>query len=191
MIEKRSVGVFIAAGLVLAGCGGAGGSPSASGSSSPGGSYVEYSACMRSHGIPTFPDPDPAHPDAVVGKESAQQLGVGRSTYQSAKQACQHLIPLTSGDTPEQQQELQCAEGGNCPQAVVQQWMSGLRTLARCLRTHGQPNWPDPILTSLAGHAPAPHFPYEEAGIDHHSTTVLNEVQQCAHITGFQGLPLP
>ncbi len=145
---------------------------------------------MRQHGIPNFPDPDPDHPDAVVGKESARQLGVSPSTYRSATQACQQLIPNT-GDTAEQQQELQCAQTGNCSQTVVQHWMSGLRTLAGCLRTHGEPTWPDPVITSLAGHAPAPHFPYDQAGIDHHSSQVLAEVSQCISLTGFQGLPLP
>ena len=101
------------------------------------------------------------------------------------------LIPPASGDTAEQQQELQCAESSTCSQTVVQQWMSGLRTLADCLRTHGEPNWPDPIITSLAGHPPAPHFPYQQAGIDHHSDKVQNEVQECIELTGFEGLPLP
>jgi hypothetical protein len=174
--------------LMVAACGGSD-SPPASGSSTSG-SYVAYAACMRAHDIPNFPDPAPSHPDAIVGKESAQQLGVSTSTYGSARQACIHLVPNT-GDTPEQQQELQCAMGGGCSQAVVQQWMSGLRTLAQCLRTHGEPNWPDPIITSLAGHPPAPHFPYEESGVDHHSTQVQAKVQQCIRITGFEGLPLP
>jgi hypothetical protein len=80
---------------------------------------------------------------------------------------------------------------GDCSQATVQRWMSGLRTLARCLRSHGIPNWPDPIITSLAGHPPAPHFPYEESGIDHHSPEVLAKVQDCIRLTGFEGLPLP
>jgi len=101
------------------------------------------------------------------------------------------LIPPASGDTAEQQQELQCAESSTCSQTVVQQWMSGLRTLADCLRTHSEPNWPDPIITSLAGHPPAPHFPYQQAGIDHHSDKVQNEVQECIELTGFEGLPLP
>jgi hypothetical protein len=100
-----------------------------------------------------------------------------------------HLVPQAGGDTAEQQQELQCAD--TCSQAVVQKWMSGLRTLAGCLRTHGEPTWPDPIITSLAGHPPAPHFPYEQAGIDHHADKVLNEVKACIRLTGFEGLPLP
>ena len=79
----------------------------------------------------------------------------------------------------------------NCSQAVVQQWMSGLRTLAQCLRSHGEPNWPDPVISSLGGHQAGPHFLYAQAGIDHHSSQVLADVQTCIDLTGFQGLPLP
>jgi hypothetical protein len=79
----------------------------------------------------------------------------------------------------------------NCSQAVVQKWMSGLRTLAQCLRSHGEPNWPDPIISSQGGHQAGPHFPYDQAGIDHHSSQVLAKVQECIDLTGFQGLPLP
>jgi hypothetical protein len=148
---------------------------------------VTYSACVRSHGVPNFPDPTSS---AAVVKADAAQLGVSDTQLQAAQQACRTLIPPT-GDTAEQQQETQCAETGNCPPAVIQQWMSGLRTLAQCLRTHGEPNWPDPTITSLAGHPPSPHFAYEQAGIDHHSPQVLQAVDQCIQVTGFQGLPLP
>jgi hypothetical protein len=167
---------------------GSGGAPHAAGSSSSP-SAVAYSACMRSHGVRNFPDPDPGSGGAIP-KADPQRLGVSTSQLRAAQQVCQHLIP-NAGDTAEQQQELQCAQSGNCSQAVVQQWMSGLRTLARCLRNHGEPNWPDPIITSLGGHPPAPHFPYDQAGIDHHSDKVWNEVHECVQITGFQGLPLP
>ena len=184
----RVAPALVVVGLLVAAC--SGGSPRAGGSTSSG-SYVAYSACMRAHNIPDFPDPDPAHPEAVVGKESAQQLGVSTSTYESARRACVQLLPLAGGDTAEQQQELQCVDSGTCSQTVVQQWMSGLRTLASCLRAHGEPNWPDPIITSLAGHPPAPHFPYQQAGIDHHSDKVMNEVQECIRLTSFEGLPLP
>jgi hypothetical protein len=198
----RVAALIVAAILVLAACSGdSSGGPGVASVSSPGGSAasspsaggssaqsaVAYSACMRNHGVRNFPDPQRS---GQIPKGSAQELGVSTSLYRAAQRACQHLIPNT-GDTVEQQQELQCAQTGNCPQAVVQQWMSGLRKLAQCLRTHGEPNWPDPIITSLAGHAPAPHFPYEQAGIDHHSGKVLNEVQRCVQITGFRGLPMP
>jgi hypothetical protein len=61
--SARTAAAIIAAGLALlaAACGGgsqagSGGSPTAAGSSnSP--SAVAYSACMRSHGVPNYPDP--------------------------------------------------------------------------------------------------------------------------------------
>jgi hypothetical protein len=164
---------------------GSGGSPSAGGSTSP--SAVAYSACMRSHGVPNFPDPTSS--DAVV-KADPQQLGVSSAQLQAAQQACQQLIPNT-GSTAEQQQELQCVTAGDCSQAVVQRWMSGLRTLAQCLRTHGEPNWPDPIISSQGRNQGLPHFRYEQAGIDHHSSQVLAKVDECVRLTGFEGLPLP
>lgn len=197
MIMMRVRSLIAAAAVVLvlpaAACTGGPASPGAGSSDQPTstGSYVAYSVCMRSHAIPNFPDPDPRHPEAVVGKESAQQLGVSTAVYDAAHQACAHLIPLPGGESLAQQQETQCAEAGDCSQAVLQQWMSGLRTLAQCLRTHGEPNWPDPVIRSVGGHPPSPHFPYDQAGIDHHSQHVLTEVQSCIRLTGFDGLPLP
>jgi hypothetical protein len=161
---------------------GSGGAPNAGGSSSSP-SAVAYSACMRSHRVPNFPDPTT---NGQVPKADPQQLGVSTSQLQAAQRACQHLIPGT-GETAEQQQETQCAMAGDCSQAVVQQWMSGLRTLAQCLRSHGEPNWPDPIINSRG----LPHYPYEEAGIDHHSSQVLAKVDECIRLTAFEGLPLP
>jgi hypothetical protein len=181
-------GALIAVTLLVAACGGAD-SPSARASTGSS-SAVAYSACMRSHGVPNFPDPS-ASGQAVV-KADPQQLGVSTAQYDRARQACLHLLP-NAGTTQEQQQETQCAMAGTCSQAVVQLWMSGLRTLAQCLRTHGVPNWPDPILWTPPGHGPQalPHFPYEQAGIDHHSATILAKVKTCVGQTGFQGLPLP
>jgi hypothetical protein len=177
---------------LLAACSGSGPSTGSGGSPNPGGSStaasaVAYSACMRSHGVTNFPDPDS---NGQVPKADAQQLGVSSSQLQSAQRACAHLIPPT-GQTGEQQQETQCAMAGDCSQAVVQQWMSGLRTLAHCLRTHGEPNWPDPIISTQGRNQGLPHFPYEQAGIDHHSSQVLAKVDECIRLTGFEGLPLP
>lgn len=180
---------FATVGLLLAAaCGGGSGSGerSGGGSSAPA-SAVAYSACVRAHGVPNFPDPGSG---GQVPKADAQQLGVSSSRLQSAQQACAGLMPIPAGSTDEQQQELLCGTG-TCSPAVVQRWMNGLETLAICLRAHGEPRWPDPIITSLRGHPPVPHFPYEQGGIDHHSPQVLAKVQACVRLTGFQGLPLP
>jgi hypothetical protein len=182
------VAIIATAVLAMAACSSSGSSPSSSAGGSTGSpSAVAYSACMRSHGLSNFPDPGSG---GQIPKADPQQLGVSTSQLQVAEQACQHLIPAT-GSTAEQQQETQCAMADNCSQAVIQKWMSGLRTLAQCLRTHGQPNWPDPVISSEGGHQAGPHFNYDQAGIDHHSQQVLADVQTCIDLTGFQGLPLP
>jgi hypothetical protein len=174
--------------LLTAACsrGGSGGSPHAGGSSSAP-SALAYSVCMRSHGVPNFADPGS---NGQIPKADPQQLGISSAQLQAARTACQHLLPIT-GSTEAQQQETQCAMSGDCSQAVVQQWMSGLRTLAGCLRSHGEPNWPDPIISSQGANEGLPHFDYVAAGIDHHSSQVLAKVDECVRLTGFEGLPLP
>jgi hypothetical protein len=173
--------------LLAAACGSSGASARAGGSATGGSSNspsaVAYSVCMRSHGVPSFPDPPST---GQVPKADPAQLGVSGSQYKAAQQACVHLIP-NIGSTAEQQQETQCGMANDCSAAVVQQWMTGLRTLAGCLRAHGEPNWPDPVIAPQGN----PHFNYSQAGIDHHSSRVLAQVDQCIKLTGFQGLPLP
>src|SRR5258708_21284288 len=72
---------------------GSGGSPNAAGSSSSP-SAVAYSACMRSHGVPNFPDPASS---GQVPKAEAQALGVSSSQLQAAQTACQRLYPANGG----------------------------------------------------------------------------------------------
>jgi hypothetical protein len=188
--HRRTVAAFIAivsVVLLAAACSGSGSAAGSGGSnageSTTSRSAVGYSRCMRSHGVPNYPDPTS---NGQVPKADPQQLGVSSSQLQAAQRACQPLLP-GSGETAEQQQETQCAMADDCSQAVVQHWMSGLRTLARCLRSHGEPNWPDPVISSRG----TPHFNYEQAGIDHHSPQVLAKVSECMRLTGFEGLPLP
>ena len=109
----RTVAAIIAAAtlaLLAAACGsgdspspaGSGGSPAAGGSAgSP--SAVAYSACMRSHGVPTYPDPNSS---GQLPKTDAQLLGVSTSQYQAAQHACQHLLP--TGGSIQQQEAHAC-----------------------------------------------------------------------------------
>jgi hypothetical protein len=45
---------------------------------------------MRSHGVPSYPDPDSS---GQLAKTNAQLLGVSATQYQAAQQACRHLLP--------------------------------------------------------------------------------------------------
>jgi len=142
--------------LLAAACGGSpsssgsGGSPAAGGSAtSP--SVLAYSACMRSQGVPNYPDPDRS---GQLPKTDAQLLGVSTSQYRAAQQACRHLLP-TSG-SPED-----CMQNSDCPPALVQQMMAADRKLAQCMRSHGVPNFPDPT----NGGASGPIFNITKAGV--------------------------
>ena len=88
-------------------------------------SAVDYTSCMRSHGVPAFPDPTSG---GEVPKVSLQQVGVSSSEFQAAQTTCLHLLP----------------NGGRPTQAQVQQYRSTMLIYAQCIRTHGVPNMPDP-----------------------------------------------
>jgi hypothetical protein len=155
---------------------GSGGSPAAGGSAgSP--SAVAYSACIRSHGVPNYPDPDSS---GQLPKTDAQVLGVSTSQYQTAQQACQHLLP-TGGSL--QQQEHQCMQNSDCPPALVQQMMTGDLKLARCMRSHGVPNFPDPTNGGSAG----PVFNLTESGISDaasHTSQFEAKLTECGRLAG-------
>ena len=131
--------------LLTAACGGSPSSTGSSGSSngSANARLVAYSQCMRSHGVPNFPDPAGGAPPKVT----AQGLGVSSSQLQVAQGACQHLLPATGGSLTASSIR-QCYLAGVCPQALVQQALSAGRELARCMRSHGVPYWPDPTIDS-------------------------------------------
>ena len=94
--------------------------PSSLSSPSP----VAFSACMRSNGVPTFPDPDSS---GAIPKPSLQQLGVTALAFQSAASACHDLLPVNVAPGPR-------------PTPDVAQ---ALR-FAQCMRGNGEPNFPDP-----------------------------------------------
>ncbi len=149
-----SVVVFASAALLLAGCGGSSSNdgvahlgtntgsssadPSGEGSpSSPEGGgpsqqkLVAYSQCMRSHGVPEFPEPSEGH--LLIHREShnGHVSGVNpqSSQFQAASKACAKLAP-NGGKPPSPAQQAKAQE-------------SALKFSA-CMRSHGIPNFPDP-----------------------------------------------
>jgi hypothetical protein len=159
--------------LLAAACGGSPsstgfrGSPTAGGSAtSP--SALAYSACMRSDGVPNYPDPTSG---GQLPKTDAQLLGVSTSQYQAAQQACRHLLP--TGGSPED-----CILSSDCPPALVQQMMAADRKLAQCMRSHGVPNFPDPT----NGGASGPIFNITKAGISDaasHTHQFISKLNEC------------
>jgi hypothetical protein len=153
-------------------------SSSSSGSSQAGGSVnsqlLAFSRCMRSNGLPGFPDPLPGQVTAKF--PNAQDLGVSTSLYQTAQNDCQHLLP----------------NGGNAPnQTEVQQELTGMRSFSQCMRSHEVPNWPDPIVDSQG----RPVFDLGRAGISQgeaRSPQLTATMQECGHLlpSSLPGIPI-
>lgn len=114
--------------LALAACGStiAGSGTAAIVASSRTGQALAFSQCMRSHGLPNFPDPSNG---AILLGPSAH-INPQSPSFQSAQHACQKLIPGFKG-------------GGPIPAAVRER----LLAMARCMRSHGVPNFPDPTFS--------------------------------------------
>jgi len=129
-----------AAGLALltAACGtpGTPSTPSTLSTSRTPSTAVAYSSCMRSRGVPRYPDPSRGNELADgLPKVDPRQLGVSDAQYQSAQGDCAHLLP----------------NGGQQAQAQSQRDLDAMRAYARCMRAHGVPTWPDPTFDSTAG----------------------------------------
>ena len=103
---------------------------------------ASFSGCMRSHGLSGYPDPGS---NGVLPKTSPQRLGVSSARFQTAQRACQHLLPAT-GTALTAKSMQQCYLAYVCPQSLVQQALSAGLKLARCIRAHGVPDWPDPTV---------------------------------------------
>ncbi len=127
---------ILAVGVAVAACGG--GSPAsgaASGSTTSGGTQatglLAYASCMRSHGVPDFPDPTSSGgipKQSVISAEGA----VSNSLAQSAQNACKHLLPAGQ------------SLSGQPSHTVTPQQQAYYLRAAACMRSHGIISFPEP-----------------------------------------------
>jgi hypothetical protein len=91
---------------------------------------IAFAQCMRTHGVPDFPDPQLGASFQVskVPGGAAAQTPSGKAYL-----SCQHLLPNSSVSTSSPVSTQQLAEGV---------------ALAQCLRTHGEPTFPDPTVVN-------------------------------------------
>ena len=87
---------------------------------------VKFSKCMRAHGVPNFPDP------SSDGQLTIKGTGINTNSpvFKGAQSACQSLRSGPGGVGPSGQKSDMTAA-----QALA---------LAKCMRAHGDPNFPDP-----------------------------------------------
>jgi hypothetical protein len=111
--------IAVSCGLAIAACGSSGKSSSAAES---GGPALKQAECMRSHGVPNFPDPSPGGPSVIPNWINPQA-----PAFRSAQKTCAKLLPSGSG-----------------PGSLSESRKLELLKLAKCMRTHGLPSFPDP-----------------------------------------------
>jgi hypothetical protein len=87
---------------------------------------TQLAACMRSHGVPNFPDPN------ARGVISSSNLDPSSPQFQQAMQACQKDLPHGGAPSPAEQAQMR-------QQALA---------FSACMRKHGVPNFPDPQFSS-------------------------------------------
>jgi len=93
-----------------------------------GGDGIKFSACMRSHGVPNFPDPS-----AGGGIQISSSSGIDPQSpaFQSAQNACSKLLP----------------GGGPGRGSTSESRKLAMVKLAACMRRHGLSTFPDPTTT--------------------------------------------
>jgi hypothetical protein len=91
---------------------------------------AKFSACMRKHGVTSFPDPDG---QGVITIHSGMGIDPGSPTFRSARSACEKLLPNGGQPTPAQQAQRQ----------------QEMLAFSKCMRAHGIADFPDPTTGGL------------------------------------------
>src|SRR5579863_5664999 len=87
------VGTVLAAALLATGCGGGSSNGTAGGSSNTP-TAARYTSCMRSHGIPEYPEPDSNGQLPKITPSNVQQYGVSTAKLNAAQTACGKYWPF-------------------------------------------------------------------------------------------------
>ena len=87
---------------------------------------TQLAGCMRSHGVPNFPDPN------AQGVISGSNLDPDSPQFARAMQICQKDMPKGGAQSPAQQAQMR------------QQTLA----FSACMRKHGVPSYPDPEFAS-------------------------------------------
>jgi hypothetical protein len=119
---------------------------------------VRFADCMRSHGVPDFPDPTRSP------RQFKNAFETKSPAFHSAETLCQHLLPRGGRQS-----------GSGAPSHA--QLVAAL-AFARCVRSHGFPNFPDPT-----SHGELTHAMLASAGINLHQPAVVQAADACVGVT--------
>jgi hypothetical protein len=170
-IRALAVVAVVVTTVIVAGCGG--GSPSsasvsgaAAAQGGPGQAAFAFSSCMRHHGVTNFPDPKVK----TSANGTSVAIGInpsisGQPAFKTAQAACQHILPKPDG-----------GPDGNPAQRRAR--TQALIAFARCLRSHGFPNFPDPDANGELSQEMI-----RRSGINFQTPALLTTGRQCAAVT--------
>jgi hypothetical protein len=117
--------LLFVAGALLAGCGGGRHAQSGSAEQRATDALRDFARCVRAHGLPDFPDPTIRSDGVPRLPDDAPDVPV------AAQQACRSVAARIPAHYTE-----------STPVAPAD--FQKLVRLARCIRSHGLPAWPDP-----------------------------------------------
>jgi len=86
---------------------------------------AKFSACMRKHGVRSFPDPNG---QGVITIRSGMGIDPGSPAFTSARSVCDKLLP----------------NGGQPTPAQLAQHQQQMLAFSACMRAHGLKDFPDP-----------------------------------------------
>ena len=167
------------AGIAVAGCGSS--SPSSSNAASTGAKDpavsnaqgLKFAACMRSHGVPNFPDPTGGQLNLRVQETpdstNVNGVQVNGPAFKSAMNSCRSDLP----------------NGGHPTAAQTAKARSQALAMSRCMRTHGVPNFPDPTFQNGSNGGVGVRI--GGAGIDPNSPAFKAAAKDCGSIFGGAG----
>ena len=146
----------------VAACGG-GSKPSRdAGGKSP----LAVSQCMRSHGVPNFPDPTPG----PGGGGLSMTLSPGSSTVTVDG------ITLSGPAFTTAERECNFGPPASGPPQISEASKQGMLKNAECMRTHGVPGFRDPIVTKRGVMTPV------GPGLSSDSPAFEAAAKACAHV---------
>ena len=134
---------------------------------------LKFAQCMRSHGVPNFPDPSGGALNLRVQQSpngtNVNGVQVNGPAFQSAMNACRSYLP----------------NGGHPTAAQAAQAKTKALAMARCMRSHGVPNFPDPTFQNGPGGGIGVRI--GGAGINPNSPAFQAAAKDCGSIFGGAG----
>jgi hypothetical protein len=121
------------------------------------GQKIAFARCVRSHGVPDYPDPNASGLTPIRESANGADGTINSGRLSAADSACQYLLPRVSA-------------------AQAQQKFTEMLSYAQCIRGHGVPNFPDPtrigggVVLNINGvviHVYSPQFQAAERACQH------------------------